>query len=154
MSSFKATIFIIFSGSFLISDVTSICCPKIEKIFYYPAPGAECYDIDGSYVYGDGGLCLFRTCADLIDHGVDFYCGKGDCNFFGCNCDDGCIQLDDWGTNQVSALEKVNKTVYLREIFLKKYGKLVKHLKLDDDEESLKLSSKIPIERDLKYSVL
>ncbi|AAF05220.1 ORF106 [Xestia c-nigrum granulovirus] len=36
-------------------------------------------------------LCKVKVCNDGLPN-RGFYCGKGDCNIFGCNCDGGCIQ--------------------------------------------------------------
>lgn len=36
-------------------------------------------------------LCKVKVCNDGLPN-RGFYCGKGDCNIFGCNCDGGCIE--------------------------------------------------------------
>lgn len=44
---------------------------------------------DSSDVYKT--KCISRFCADGYKLGVkQYYCGHGDCNIFGCNCDGGC----------------------------------------------------------------
>lgn len=145
---FTTIIVLIFVVSSLMTDVSSVCCPQIEKILYYPVSGTFCNNILGAY-HVRFGVCAFQSCADLQDHHSNFFCGKGDCNSFGCNCDDGCIQLDQWSKNQVSTLEN-QTTVLLQDIFLKKYESLVKELYKDPGhslyQNSLKLSSKRSIQ--------
>lgn len=120
-----------------------VCCPSIEWILYSPVPGTTCKNITGAFKYKS--LCAFMTCADLMDHGDKWYCGKQSCNFLGCNCGS-CIQLDQWGKKQVSLLEK-NTTVHIRDLFLIKYRDLIKYIEVEDlDSENLqKLSSTVPI---------
>lgn len=145
-----ATVFtiIIIVGNFLIGEVSSVCCPQIERILFYTGNHTACSKVPGAY-HVRYGVCAFQTCADLQDHHDDYFCGKGNCNSFGCNCDDGCIQLDEWSKNQVLLMEKENTDVYLQDVFLKKYGKLVTGFRLYQENhghvDSLKLSSKTPI---------
>lgn len=39
-------------------------------------------------------MCEIEVCGDGQKHFEKTYCGKGDCDFFGCNCDRGCIEGD------------------------------------------------------------
>lgn len=146
MNSFKTAVLLIFTGSLFIADVTSVCCPQIEKILFYPKNNTFCNKIPGAYHYRYG-ICAYQSCADLKDHQNNFFCGKGDCNSFGCNCHGGCIQLDEWSKTEVSLLEN-KTTVYLKDMFLKKYSKFVKSLFVVPGHEisSLKLSTRVQIE--------
>lgn len=119
------TVFSIIAVNFLISEVTSICCPDVEQILYDPAPDATCDNITGAYHWADG-ICAYKTCADLEDHKDRHYCGVGDCNIFGCNCDGGCIQLDEFSTLLVSMVEqRTNRPVNLRDIFKIRYNNYI-----------------------------
>lgn len=142
----KTTILFIFVVNFYISDVICICCHRVEKISYVPAPGTNCYNISGAYK-NNWGNCVYETCADLLDHQDRRYCGKGSCNLFGCNCDDGCIQPDHWSKSVVSWLErKHGSSVYLQDIFFIKYAHLIDlEISKLDNQDSLKVPSKVPI---------
>lgn len=37
-------------------------------------------------------ICQIPVCGDGLKHDDRYYCGKGACNVFGCNCDGGCIE--------------------------------------------------------------
>lgn len=137
---FKTKIFTIFAFCFLFDDAISECCPTVDTILYWPAMGSTCQNISGAYHYRNG-ICAFETCSDLTDHKDRWYCGKGDCNIFGCNCDDGCIQLDQWGLEQVSLLEKKGP-VNLAGIFRVKHKQLVEKIFWS---ATLMLSSKFPV---------
>lgn len=160
MHSLITLILVFGTGSdFFIGLVMSVCCPKTEKIIYHPAYGTNCNNISGAYEYKhyryDVKLCAFETCVDLLNHEDRYYCGKGDCNVFGWDCDDGCIQLNRSDKDKVSSLENRGKVVYLRDIFLMKYRDRIGRLFLSEvrgfagipeKHISLKLSSKVPIE--------
>lgn len=140
-------ILFILAGKFLITSGKSLCCPYIEWILYHPAPGTNCHSISGGFNYDvSKRICAYVTCADLEDHNDRFYCGTGTCDFFGCNCDGGCIQLDEWSKAQVATYEN-HTTVHIRDLFFVKHRELIEGLYMEDsDPESLqKLSSTKPI---------
>lgn len=116
---FVKVVNLIFFVCLLIGEVISDCCRYTEKIKFDPAPGASCHDIPGAYE--DGENCVFETCTDLENHSDRWYCGKGECDFFGCNCDGGCSELDQWSKDQVKLLKEDHDTVYLTDIFFIKY---------------------------------
>lgn len=128
MNTFTA-VFWIFTGSFLIIDAvsSSVCCPKVEHIAYSPVSRNNCSSITGgeNYIFG---VCIYKTCADLLDHKDKLYCSKGNCNNDGCGCEGGCIQLDQWGRAQVFLLEKNRPVIRQQDLFLIKYKKLVKQI--------------------------
>ncbi len=107
------TVILIVVGSFLIGNGISICCRK-EKIYFYPQD--ICRKIPGTEYFKDG-MCVFKTCADLMDHNGEDFCSRGRCDSSGCNCDAECIQLDAWSKQKVSTFERRNKTVHLQDIF-------------------------------------
>lgn len=133
---------------YVVGGVVSIGCPKIEKIVYSPARDTTCGNITGSEEDYFGN-CVFETCADLQDHSGygNFYCGKGSCNPLGNDCEDGCIQLDQWGLSVVTFLEKrYNTTVHLVDLFYIKYARFVDfQTSIVNYAGLLKLSSKVPI---------
>lgn len=103
-----------------------MCCPEVDTILFDPAPGTRCSNITGAYKHSILEHCAYQTCADLLDHKDRHYCGKGDCNIFGCNCDGGCIKIDDWSRAKLSSVpDKPNFPTILRQLFLFKYGDLV-----------------------------
>lgn len=79
------------------------CCGRTN--FKYQSKYNDCFDIPGGNVkytsyYRDplaaqlkailSNVCEINICGDGSSH-KGFYCGKGSCNAFGCNCDGGCI---------------------------------------------------------------
>lgn len=56
------------------------CCPT----------QAKCQGENTNIVFGFCFNC--EACENLFGN---YYCGNGDCNIFGCNCDDGCIPYDE-----------------------------------------------------------
>ena len=64
-------IFALVLFSMMAWDAEGVCCPA------YGHGGGY------GYGYGRGGHCLDGTLGTP-------YCGRGPCNFFGCNCDYGC----------------------------------------------------------------
>lgn len=72
---------------FIVRGVQSVCCPAI-CIDYQIKDGYQCTDIHGGGGYW---VCSIGVCGDGLSHDGHYYCGQGDCNVFGCNCDNGCI---------------------------------------------------------------
>ncbi|ACH69459.1 hypothetical protein D1Q00_gp100 [Trichoplusia ni granulovirus LBIV-12] len=64
------------------------CCRKIVVAWY--ASNCSPYSNDRS-VDNEPVLCKVKICEDGKPN-RGYYCGKGDCNIFGCNCDGGCIE--------------------------------------------------------------
>lgn len=152
---------VIFTSCGMFEEAMSMCCPDTEEIIFYPAAGKNCFAIEGAYNWEDKlnnqtGLCSFETCADLQNHEDRYFCGKGDCNFLGCNCDGGCIQLEEAELNTVRQWENLGKKVYLRDIFLEKHKDKIDRLYLGElrgfngehiYQYSHRVSSQTPIER-------
>ncbi|ALC39694.1 Diedel [Drosophila busckii] len=70
--------------------VQAVCCRASLTLSYAVANG-NCADAGGRL--GSNG-CTITICADgKAQQGT--YCGRGSCNIFGCNCDNGCI-TGDW----------------------------------------------------------
>lgn len=63
-----------------------------ENHYYFPSfPEGDYLLKKDSDAYKD--KCYSRICPDtklLVSSILGTYCGVGDCNFFGCNCDGGC----------------------------------------------------------------
>lgn len=98
-------IVILFTMS-LVNQLNSDCC-KIENVIHHACIGidneinlfghklwgitdkTEFWIQNDKDVYGQ--KCISRFCNDFYYMEVlDFYCGHGKCNIFGCNCDNGC----------------------------------------------------------------
>ncbi|KAH8258213.1 hypothetical protein KR038_007833 [Drosophila bunnanda] len=73
----------------LVRDARAECCVTVEDVSFTVDRGT-CSSVGG---YG-GSTCDVRICADGVAQ-VGTYCGQGPCNFFGCNCDGGCL-TGDW----------------------------------------------------------
>lgn len=138
MNFLTVTIFWIFAGTFFISDVVSRCCPHKERVAFNLKPDVNCNNITGA-MENIFGVCVYETCPDLLDHRDKKFCGKGECNVFGCNCDNGCIQLDQWGKNQVSILKEIRghaAPIYLRDILFEKFKPLVESINMGHSYQS------------------
>lgn len=74
-------------GLWCLESVSADCC--FSKIIKH-----DCNDMiekDKYWINFQSGLCQSRICMDGSRLGLaDYYCGKGACNIFGCNCDGGC----------------------------------------------------------------
>lgn len=90
----KLVIFSLFVLSCIIICVKSECCGKYTLRYtvydYVKSEQGKCGGIAGSSYYADRG-CRIDVCNDGRTH-PGSYCGQGSCNFFGCNCDGGCIR--------------------------------------------------------------
>lgn len=86
---------------FLLSDIQLImadCCYTSKIHFVNKKPGVTCYFYDKAKTIriNPGNckvpkvLCSNSVCKDGGPPGSGWYCGKGSCNMFGCNCDNGC----------------------------------------------------------------
>ncbi len=81
--------------------VQSECCDKDIVVFVNLNETKSCSDYNnaqGTGVYCDvlGGLpnlCMIYVCGNGLPP-ASYFCGVGDCNIFGCNCDFGCIPGD------------------------------------------------------------
>lgn len=84
---FKSTIFHVNFMIFLIfiHKTNAICCaaPFVVSHFCRDVPGEKA---NNSY----DGICDSKICMDGKPIS-GYFCGKGACNMFGCNCDDGCL---------------------------------------------------------------
>lgn len=63
------------------------CCHKTNIIYKLKSGGCDRIKGGARDPYK---RCIIAVCNDGVYHDY-FYCGKGPCNIFGCNCDDGCI---------------------------------------------------------------
>ena len=91
--------FVILCAIFLticfICGVESECCKKDIYIVYEPKDAYDCSDIEDGSPANTYFLpkCIVLVCGDGRNHRGTF-CGIGSCNFFGCNCQDGCHRGD------------------------------------------------------------
>lgn len=81
--------------------VRAECCFKEKVVFVNLNKSKSCSDYNKAYivaqvcaVLGDvPNLCLIEVCGNGAPP-ENYFCGVGDCNIFGCNCDFGCIPGD------------------------------------------------------------
>lgn len=74
------------------------CCYTSRVYFINKNPDVTCYFYSQAKTTrinpGDCKIpkviCVHSICGDGAAPGSGVYCGKGSCNLFGCNCDNGC----------------------------------------------------------------
>lgn len=69
--------------------------------------------------------CYSRVCPDtkiLEPSSLELYCGVGNCNIFGCNCDDGCCT----GNNEIELIKWFAKNYNFTFVGLPSSNKVVK----------------------------
>lgn len=72
------------------------CCYSVDVTFLIKNKSKQCSDYGAtltlcSYLHN---VCGINVCGDglpLVVSG-NWFCGVGDCNVFGCNCDFGCVK--------------------------------------------------------------
>lgn len=82
-------------------NVRAECCYAQEVVFVNVNKIKSCTDYTSAFkcslwcpFLGDvQNLCVVQLCGNGFPP-VDYFCGVGDCNVFGCNCDFGCIPGD------------------------------------------------------------
>lgn len=85
--------------------VRAECCYREDVVFVNKKENRSCSDYGASDGVCDVlTLCVIELCGDGLPP-TGWFCGVGDCNMFGCNCDYGCIPGD------------------AKQIFSKRYGK-------------------------------
>lgn len=70
----------------LCGGTQAVCCRASKTLTYTIGIGA-CGDVGG---HSKNNACEVTICGDGKAR-VGKYCGRGSCNIFGCNCDNGCI---------------------------------------------------------------
>lgn len=71
--------------SVLASRTRAVCCHRTNVFFY------SVFDCDHFFAKTSGELCfLSDACPNGDRVTVGPYCGEGNCNIFGCNCEGGC----------------------------------------------------------------
>lgn len=86
----------------------AICCPKEKVLFQKTNKNLSCSHFGGVLATSNNGVstplklkehdyarkyghCETFVCQNGKPPGEGIYCGRGPCNIFGCNCDNGCI---------------------------------------------------------------
>lgn len=83
----------------VICFVQSINCDCCKRTHIYFHTHGECSEFGAEPLLY---LCQISACNDGLSHDGN-YCGRGSCNIFGCNCDNGCY--GDQHTNAVDAFK-------------------------------------------------
>lgn len=76
-----------------ICHVRAECCYKKAYSFINNNKSKKCSDYDGASNIYDNVMCSISLCNNGAPP-QNWYCGIGDCNAFGCNCDYGCLPGD------------------------------------------------------------
>lgn len=122
----RITFIVILMAIFKVNQTKAECCSpltySIRHTCYHEVPRAKTvkydWDHDESVLLYENEkqskkenlvICLSKICPDGTPR-TGLYCGKGQCNVFGCNCDGGCR------TNSAGTREEA------RILFAKKYG--------------------------------
>ncbi|KAH8351299.1 hypothetical protein KR084_003032 [Drosophila pseudotakahashii] len=74
----------------LVNESIGECCTSHEEVTFRLENGS-CGDVGGSGYNPHN--CKIKICADGVAK-LGAYCGRGSCNIFGCNCDNGCLEGD------------------------------------------------------------
>lgn len=86
------------------------CCHS-TKLFFDKPKEHKCKEIYGAQQRND--FCRINVCRDGRAHDGN-YCGRGTCNIFGCNCNNGCY--GDNG-NPLDNFKKIYGSIIDGEIF-------------------------------------
>uniref|UniRef100_A0A161C724 Protein Diedel-like n=1 Tax=Mocis latipes granulovirus TaxID=2072024 RepID=A0A161C724_9BBAC len=89
---FAVKVIVLLVCALIITSGETKCCRKIVMVWQ----ATTCYPYtvhNSTSVGGENKWCKAKICNNgLTNRG--FFCGVGDCNIFGCNCDYGCIEGD------------------------------------------------------------
>lgn len=98
-------------------NASAECCYAEKVVFVNLNKTNSCVDysnaveiatFDCDALAGIPNLCVTSVCGNGSPPG-SYFCGIGDCNIFGCNCDFGCIQ----GDPRESVASKYGKDVFV-----------------------------------------
>lgn len=107
----------------LVNHLSTDCC-KIENVIHHVCIGLENeVNLPGHKLWGlasnteywirneedeSADKCISRFCNDFYSMKTsDFYCGVGQCNIFGCNCNNGCRKYNNGSGSDLQTFERV-----------------------------------------------